>query len=258
MQEILRSFQEFMRENTVPFETIQFGYDGDPFYHPERGIAMLAELANTGKHINFSTKGHITSAEISALREINEKIHATGKTLSALVSVSCWDSAAQVEPHTPSPAERMMTIVRLKEINIPVFIAVRPVLPHIADREYQCIAEEGIHAGCDGFILGPLYADAKGRFVRFIPQGILSEVASKTGVVPWSAHTPTWTRYEDTARLNRLQTMIEGKGGRVFVSSADAMALVREQGSPVTKFDGATGLTPEIKLTPVVELAPVV
>lgn len=228
-EEILSRFQEFLRENTVGFETIQFGYDGDPFARPERGIAMLAELATTGKHINFSTKALLSGAVISELGEIEKKVHAVGKTLSALVSVSCWDSAAVVEPHTPSPQERMLTIARLKEIKIPVFISVRPVLPHIADREYERMVDEGLRAGCDGFVLGPLYADTQGRFVRFIPQEILARLPARTGVVPWSAHTPTWTRYEDSTRLKSLERMIAQKGGRVFVSSADAMALVREE-----------------------------
>jgi hypothetical protein len=114
---------------------------------------------------------------------------------------------------------------------VPVFIAVRPVLPHIGESEYERVVEGGLLAGCDGFILGPLYADDRGRFVRFIPAGILSNTPSRKGVVPWSAHRPTWTRYEDSDRLVRLQKLIEEKGGRVFLSSADAMAMVRQQGA---------------------------
>jgi DNA repair photolyase len=228
-QEILRSFQEFVRENGERFETIQFGYDGDPFARPERGLAMLAELARVGKHVNFSTKALLGREQIAALQEIGEQLEASGRRLSALISLSCWESAAEVEPHTPSPAERMQTITRLKEIKVPVFISVRPVLPHIADGEYERLAEEGLLAGCDGFVLGPLYADEKGRFVRFVPAGILAQVPSKTGIVPWSGHEPRWTRYEDGKRLEWLKRMIEEKGGRVFVSSADAMAMVGKQ-----------------------------
>lgn len=229
-QGVLRSFQEFVRENTEHFETIQFGYDGDPFARPERGLAMLAELAQIGKNVNFSTKALIGMEQITVLREIAERMELAGRSLSALISVSCWESAAEVEPLTPSPAQRMLTITRLKEIKVPVFIAVRPVLPHIEDGEYERVAEEGLLAGCDGFVLGPLYADERRRFVRFVPAEILARVPSETGVVPWSGHEPRWTRYEDRERLERLKGMIEGKGGRVFVSSADAMDMVAERG----------------------------
>ena len=228
-EEILSRFQEFLHENTVPFETIQFGYDGDPFSRPERGIAMLQQLAATGKHVNFSTKGLLDGMVIESLSAIRGQMEAIGTTLSALVSLSCWDSAPKVEPHTPSPRERMLTITHLKAIDVRVFIAVRPILPHIPDSEYERIVNEGLRAGCDGFVLGPLYADDRGLFVRFIPPEVLATVPSKKSVVSWSAHTPTWTRYEDEARLQRLLLMVERKGGRVFLSSADAMNRVQQR-----------------------------
>lgn len=226
-EEILSRFQHFAEDTS--FETIQFGYDGDPFARPERGIAMLKRLAIMGKHVNFSTKALLEGSTLNALSDIRRSMEAMGTTLSSLVSLSCWDSAPLVEPHTPSPRERMQTIVNLKYIGIPVFIAVRPVLPHIPDAEYERIAVEGILAGCEGFILGPLYGDDRGQFVRFIPPAILKTAPSQTCTVSWSAHSPTWTRYEETARLQRLLSMIEEKGGRTFLSSADAMSLVHQK-----------------------------
>jgi DNA repair photolyase len=225
-EDILSRFQQFAHE--TPFETIQFGYDGDPFARPERGITMLMQLARMGKHVNFSTKALIEGPILDALSEIRSDMEADGTTLSAQISLSCWESAPTVEPHTPSPSERVRTIANLKRIGIPAFIAVRPVLPHIPDSEYDRIVDEGIHAGCEGFILGPLYADMPGRFVRFIPPALLALVPGQTVKVSWSAHAPTWTRYEDTTRLQRLLTMIERKGGRTFLSSADAVTLVNQ------------------------------
>ncbi|HEV7235594.1 MAG TPA: radical SAM protein [Ktedonobacteraceae bacterium] len=223
-EDILSRFRQFALEN--PFETIQFGYDGDPFARPERGIAMLKQLAAMHKHINFSTKALLEGSILDALSDIHRSMKLAGTALSVQISLSCWDSASIVEPHTPSPSERILTIANLKSIDIPAFIAVRPVLPHIHDSEYERIAEEGIDAGCVGFVLGPLYADMRGQFVRFIPPGDLANVPSQTGSVSWSAHAPRWTRYEDTDRLHRLIQMIERKGGRTFLSSADVVALV--------------------------------
>jgi len=227
IEDVLTPFRQFAREN--PFETIQFGYDGDPFSRPERGIAMLKELAMMGKHVNFSTKALLEGPTLDALRDIRCSMDAAGTTLSALVSLSCWDSAPVVEPHTPSPRERMLTVANLKCIDVPVFIAVRPVLPHIFDSEYERLVDEGILAGCEGFILGPLYADDRGMFVRFIPPAILAEVPSQTRTVFWSAHAPIWTRYEDSMRLQKFLLMIEQKRGRTFLSSADAIALVHQK-----------------------------
>ena len=152
-------------------------------------------------------------------------------TLSALVSLSCWESAPVVEPHTPPPSERMRTVANLARIGIPVFIAIRPVLPHLPDAEYERIVVEGVRAGSEGFIVGPLYADARGQFVRFIPPEALETVPRQTSTVSWSAHAPTWARYEDPNRLQRLMQMIEQLRGRAFLSSADAVRLAHQRES---------------------------
>lgn len=226
-EDILSRFRQFAQETA--FDTIQFGYDGDPFAHPERGIALLRQLAIMGKHVNFSTKASLADATLDALSDIRSQMEAMGTTLSALVSLSCWDSAARMEPHTPAPHERMQTVASLGRCGIPVFIAVRPVLPHIADEEYERIFIEGVKASCEGFILGPLYADDRGQFVRGIPPAMLAAVPHRRSTVSWSAHAPVWTRYEDTTRLQRLLLMIEQRGGRAFLSSADAMDLVHQK-----------------------------
>jgi DNA repair photolyase len=228
-EKILLQFQNFA--TTTAFETIQFGYDGDPFARPERGIAMLRQLATMGKNVNFSTKASLEAPTLNALEDIQRRMEEDGTFLSALISVSCWNSASLVEPHTPPPVERMRGVADLKRIGIPVFISVRPILPHIPDLEYERIATEGILAGCDGFTLGPLYADDRGQFVRFIPPEILKTVPSRKNVVSWSAHSPVWKRYEEETRLRQLTAMIECKGGRVFLSSADAMATVSKKTS---------------------------
>src|SRR3954447_9012902 len=117
VEDILTPFAQFARE--AHFETIQFGYDGDPFARPERGITMLKALARMHKHVNFSTKALLAGPILEALSDIRCCMEAAGTTLSALVSLSCWDSAPAVEPHTPSPAERMLTVANLKRIGIP-------------------------------------------------------------------------------------------------------------------------------------------
>jgi DNA repair photolyase len=226
-EDILSDFQQFAHE--ASFETIQFGYDSDPFSQPERGIAMLGQLAKMQKHVNFSTKALVEGPLLEALSAIRSSMAAADRRLSALVSLSCWESAQTVEPHTPSPQERIRTVANFKSIDIPTFIAVRPILPHIPDSEYERIADEGIRAGCDGFILGPLYADDRGQFVRFIPSAQLAATPHRRGSVSWSPHAPVWTRYEDTERLQRLLQMIEHKGGRTFLSSADAVTCVQEK-----------------------------
>jgi DNA repair photolyase len=120
-------------------------------------------------------------------------------------------------------------VANLTAIRIPTFITLRPILPHIPDEEYERVLVEGVRAGSEGFVVGPLYVDKRGQFARFIPRETLATVPSQAVTVSWSAHEPTWTRYEDTERLRRLVAMIERCGGRAFESSADVMTMVQER-----------------------------
>lgn len=225
-EEVLNQFELFACSTS--FETIQFGYDGDPFDNSSRGIMMLKRLASMGKNISFSTKALVEKEILTELKGIKDVLSSSGNSFVAFISLSCWNSAYIVEPHTPTPYERMVSVTNLKSIGIPTFIALRPILPNIPNSEYETLLEEGIKAGCDGFILGPLYADDKGQFVRFIRPEILERIPGRKVLVKWSAHEPEWIRYEDEARLSEIETMVEKKRGRVFLSSVDAVELIQK------------------------------
>lgn len=232
-EEILCQFEAFT--TTTTFEHIQFGYDGDPFDRPERGILMLQRLADIGKNMSFSTKALIEKETLEALATINEKMASFNHSFVAFISLACWDSAAIIEPHTPTPQERMLSIKNLKSVGIPTFLALRPILPNVSPTEYEKLVKKGIDANCDGFVLGPLYADDKGQFVRFIQPEILQQVPGCKAVVPWSAHAPVWTRYEDETRLHQITSIIEQKGGRVFTSSVDAIEFAHRRGFSIDR-----------------------
>jgi DNA repair photolyase len=224
---IVQRFRSFALAHSGAFHTIQLGYDSDPFAYPERGIELLHGLSPLGKHLNISTKACIEGEGLIGLAEVRAHL-ASHLVLSALVSLSCWESAPLVEPHTPTPAQRLKTIGNLKRIGVPSLVAVRPVLPHIVDAEYERIVEEALHAGCEGFVFGPLYADTEERFVRFVPKEALSKTPRRLVVVPWSAHAPHWTRYEDEPRMHRLAAIAQRKGGTVFWSSALAVEYLAQ------------------------------
>lgn len=219
---IVQRFRVFALANADAFDTIQVGYDSDPFAYPQRGIELLHSLATMGKHLNVSTKACIEGDALSRLAEVRMHL-ASHLVLSVLVSLSCWESALVIEPYTPTPRQRMLTIRNLKRIGVPSLVAVQPVLPHIADAEYERLFEEAMQAGCEGFIFGPLYADAEERFVRCVPKEALCKMPGRNVIVSWSAHALRWTRYEDEPRMHHLARIAQHKGGAVFWSSAPAM-----------------------------------
>lgn len=231
IEEIVQTLQRFASNNS--FDIIQLGYDGDPFAHPDRGIALLRYISFIGKHINFSTKALLHHSLLQTLAEIQRTMMANGTLLTALVSFSCWDSALLIESRVPAPVERMQTIKGLKEAGVPTFLALRPILPHISYTEFARLIDEGTRAGCDGFVPGPFYVDQKRRFARFIPKEVLDAVPSQQVTVSWSAHEPQWRRYEDPERLQHITSMIEQKGGRVFFSSVDAIEFACRERLPI-------------------------
>src|SRR6266487_768405 len=93
LEEILSYLKAFASQNE--FETLQFGYDSDPFARPERGITILQELSDMGKHVNFSTKAFLEEKTIKVLERIQKKMERVDRILSALVSLSCWESACE-------------------------------------------------------------------------------------------------------------------------------------------------------------------
>jgi DNA repair photolyase len=115
---IVQRFRSFALAHSGAFHTIQLGYDSDPFAYPERGIELLHGLSPLGKHLNISTKACIEGEALSGLAEVRAHL-ASHLVLSALISLSCWESAPMVEPHTPTPAQRMLTIRNLKRIGVP-------------------------------------------------------------------------------------------------------------------------------------------
>ncbi len=227
VKDIIHQLVTFAQENN--FQTIQLGYDGDPFARPERGLALLRELVALGKDINFSTKASLHDNELHALKEIKAALSSHGSILSAIVSLSCWESADFLEPNTPTPVERIATLTKLMSIEIPTFIAVRPILPNVSDEEYERVVSEGALARCPGFILGPLYVDDEGKFARLISDQILEQVPYTQNKIPWSAYPVSWKRYEDVDRLIRIGKMVEHKGCRGFESSATAMTFLRSK-----------------------------
>jgi DNA repair photolyase len=56
---IVQRFRDFVLVNDDAIDTIQVGYDSDPFAFPVRGIELLHNLSTLGKHLNVSTKACI-------------------------------------------------------------------------------------------------------------------------------------------------------------------------------------------------------
>ena len=63
----------------------------------------------------------------------------------------------------------------------------------------------------------------------FILLAFLAMMPAQVGMVPRSVYAPRWTRYEDATRLQRLLQMIEQKGRRTFLPSANVVTYMPQK-----------------------------
>jgi len=211
--------------NPNDYDIIELGYDGDPLASKSRFFALGPPLALLGKHLNISTKGTATDPTTRDwLRHLVDISNWSGGGLSALVSVCCWSSASIVEPNTPSPAKRLRFGNWLtKELGVPYFLALRPVLPGVTDEELRAVIRKARRYQAKGVVAGPLYVDVAGTFMRWNSN---SFDHSEPAPIPWAPVNLNWRRIENPSRLDMLVTYASSLGVPFFTASVDAIRTV--------------------------------
>lgn len=189
------------------YDIIQLGYDGDPIASAPALRTLLPRLVATGKHVNISTKGTAQAGLRSFLGEMHR---ATPMGISLNVSATCWESAPEIEPRTPSPALRLRTAAALtSEHRIPFVLSLRPLLPSVPDAELFTLIDAARASGAVAAVTGPLYV---------LPDGSNMEWSNETfddvapARVTWSPAPVHYRRIEDSARIGRLRDYTESIG----------------------------------------------
>lgn len=182
------------------FDVIQLGYDGDPLASRDVLRAMLPVLAETGKHINISTK-----AKISAdLRRFLGDMHTqTPLGLSLNVSATCWESAPDIEPRTPSAYHRLKSASLLqRHEGVPFVVSLRPILPSVPMAELCRVLDHSREMGAVAVVTGPLYVQPDGSNMSWADETF--DHVEPTDV-SWSPVPLRYRRVEDTARVATLK-----------------------------------------------------
>lgn len=205
------------------FDTIQLGYDGDPFASLDRAEALLPALADLGKHLNLSTKARIPVRAVDLLRD------AMGRTdagLSINVSITCWESAARIEPGTPSPRMRLAGAAMVRrELEVPFVVALRPLLPVVPDLELVRVVDEAAAAGATGVVTGPLYASTEVDEEQLLDAGA---AVSAPALVKWSPVELRYRRVSSEERIDRvLAAHARSVGIELFRDNSAALQRMR-------------------------------
>lgn len=200
------------------FDIIQLGYDGDPLASRGRLREMLPVLADTGKHINISTKG-TASPE---LRHFLADMHArTRMGLSLNVSATCWGSAPDIEPRTPAPARRLDSAAALRaQASIPFFLSLRPLLPSVPDTELHELLRYARDSGATAAVTGPLYVLPDGSNMAWSRQSYANVPPAS---VTWSPVPVRYRRIGDDQRVAGLTSYAEQIGLPLYPKNAPAL-----------------------------------
>lgn len=189
------------------YDIIQLGYDGDPIASAKALRRLLPRLVATGKHVNISTKGTASPSLRSFLGEMHR---GTPLGISLNVSATCWDSAPEIEPRTPTPARRLRTASTLTvEHGIPFVLSLRPLLPSVPDSELFTLLDHARDNGAAAAVTGPLYVLPDGRNMAWTKETFDNVPPTR---VTWSPAPVHYRRIEDSARIDRLRVYAESLG----------------------------------------------
>lgn len=163
-EEILGLLKALCQEPSL--ETIQIGYDAEPFKHQQTGVEFLRRLVKFKKNITFATKAEITDETARALSEIYLQLRQQGKYLCGVVSMSSWDLASRLEPNAPEPNRRLNTIRCLHTYEVPGIIVLRPLLPFVPTEELKKVLYESKKANAQAAVIGGFYLDKEGDILN--------------------------------------------------------------------------------------------
>lgn len=130
--------QSLQREaSKLKGETVSIANSSDPYprLEAETGITRkcLTILAQSDCRIQVITKSDLVTRDADLLGKVPS-------TVAVTITTDDDDKARLIEPHAPSPTERLKTVETLICKGIPVSVRVDPVIPFVNDHSKSLIA----------------------------------------------------------------------------------------------------------------------
>ena len=204
------TFDEVERTNTVMYPIC----DAELIQQSQEYIKNLltyAEKLDKTVTLSVSTKCVWTDEELKIIADFNKKGRAIIKLA---ISLSCGKSLYQIEPYASTYQERLSMIKRIKALNIPTNVLLKPILPFIEFEEYVALIDDFIPL-CKDFVIGALYVDENSEFYKEYIEGKYQAVIKYCQWQHRNLLYVTHSRYQD------IKDYIEQKGGRCYESDKE-------------------------------------
>lgn len=179
------------------------------------------------RSISVATKAALSSADAARLGEIAAAMRSRGLVLKLAVSCSTASRITELEPRTATFAQRIENLRLLREVGVTASLLLRPLLPDVADEEYEQIVEVGMrHTSL--IVIGDEYVDEDEARRR--PTGVLSAPVAKRAV-GWLRSPASWpVRMAGERRKAHLTRAVLQRGGQLYHSDLDLMAALLARG----------------------------
>ncbi len=164
-------FQSNARQYPLSPEQLVYALASNPYFIPGRNGTLIAMGSVTepflpqtkdlsiryieaitkylGNPIQFSTKIYIDKRDAQRIASIDPDI-------SPLITIITIKHRAELEPYAPIPELRFKTIENLSEAGLKPILFYRPIIPGIAEEEYEEILARAKAAGAIGIVAGGL------------------------------------------------------------------------------------------------------
>ncbi len=164
-------FQNNIKQYPLSPEQLVYALASNPYFIPGRNGTLIAMGSVTepflpqtkdlsiryieaitkylGNPIQFSTKMYIDKRDAWRIADIDPDI-------SPLITIITIKHRAELEPYAPLPELRFRTIENLSEAGLKPILFYRPIIPGIAEEEYEEILVRAKAAGAIGIVAGGL------------------------------------------------------------------------------------------------------
>lgn len=186
---------------------------------------FIDEMVAVGKPISFATKSIVSQEQLDYLTKINKILNSTGNFLNVGVTIVKLYNWELIEPHAPSPQERLETLRALKEAGIFTTVLLRPLIPTLTLNEIDEIVAM-THENCYGYLAGPLYVnDRMKEYFKKQSCPINIEMLE----VDWQEGSPTLEAVVSRDKEIYLAESALKHGTTLFDGNTDAMLHLKKQ-----------------------------
>lgn len=215
---------ELLKQLPEEINLIMLGCDTEFFQSKKNSIEVLEELSGLNKDISVITKLSLSNDLMEKMKEVDDKLRHRGNFLTFSESIPCIESSRLWEPRAPSPEKRIQTLKVAYENNLKTLVAIRPLLPTIADDELKKIVSL-TKDYCFGYYSGPLYL--KNPEHPLLEADDLVNLKKEKMQPEWMLDDNIFYKIEKDGQMDFLKNLLQQQGKPFFDGAADAIKYLK-------------------------------